>query len=286
MRILLILLIFPLKLLASSGLCIHCLNQNNYWRAPQIATNPYFYGQSQYPMPWWYPYGQYQYTNWQSPGLWQPTPPSMIGHHYPGDGNMAAAKPNVYVSGPATTKFNINVNFKSSTLWIAAPTLNGEKSHWRGEILANGKLALEGVHYPYLYYDYRSHLELFQMEEGMCGSKNQIISHMSETLGEMGFRAQEIADFKEHWPHKLPTAAKYCVFPQEAEALQKAVEFEISPKAHLVQVNFIVYLDHEQAPAPKPLRPWRAKSSSKNDPATFEVREWGVSFVVDEKKVH
>lgn len=268
----------------ATSMCIDCHMRDTRMYGP-YAHSPYSFYQSPYAMPWWYPYGQYQYSNWQAPGLWQQYPPSMIGHHYPGGGNMAAAKPNVYVSGPAGTKFSIKSRFEKSTLWIAAPSLKGKDSQWRGEILADGDLAVDGVHYPYLYYDYRSHLELFQQESGFCGGKNQVIKEMLEVLEKMGFKANEIDDFREHWPHKLPNASKYCVFPQESNELQKAVEFEITPKAHLVQINFIVYLDHDQAPAPKPLKPWAPTSSSKSDSATFEVREWGVSFVVDEKKI-
>lgn len=281
MRYLFLILLIPFTSFATS-MCIDCMNTQNRWSLPQVQPNPYF---TQYPSPWWYPYGQYQYTNWQAPGLWRPYPPAMIGHHYPGGGNMAAAKPNVYVSAPAGTKFQIHLEFKESTLWIAAPTLHNQKSLWRGEVLANGDLAVDGVHYPYLYYDYRSHLELFQNDAGSCGGKDQTITYMVDVLTEMGFKENEIEDFKEHWPHKLPSASKYCVFPQEADRLQTAVEFKIQPQAHLVQINFIVYLDHEQAPAPKPLRPWRAKTASKRDSAILEVREWGVSFVVDEKKI-
>lgn len=271
----------------ASAVCNECQMRDTMMYGPQVH-NPYYsnYYQQNYMMPWWYPYGQYQYTNWQSPGLWQSYPPMMMGPHYPGNGNLAAAKPNVYVSGVAGTKFSIKANFKQSTLWIAAPSLKGEKSTWSGEILSSGALTVDGVHYPYLYYDYRSFLNLFQQDQGFCGGKKQSISFMLSVLEEMGFKQQEIDDFKEHWPHKLPPAAKYCVYPQENQQLQNAVAFDITPKAHLVQVNFVVFLDHEQAPAPKPAGPWKPTMSSKNDSATFEVREWGVSFIVDDKKLH
>ncbi len=280
-------LVFLLALVSfksfASALCVHCQMNDMRMYGPYIHSPYNMY--SPYPMPWWQPYGQYQYSNWQAPGIWQQYPPMMQGHHYPGPGNVAAAKPNVYVSGAAGTKFSIKANFKQSTLWIASPTLKGERSTWQGEILSDGKLALDGVRYPYLYYDYRSFMELFQTERGFCGGKSQVINQMLEGLSKMGFKEQEIHDFKEHWPHKLPKSEKYCVFPQEAPALQKAVEFEIEPKAHLIQVNFVVFLDHEQAPAPKPTAPWKITSFSKNDPAIFEVREWGVSFIVDDKKI-
>src|SRR5690606_30972516 len=184
MKLFLFILFFPFYAWSTS-MCVDCHLRDMRMYGPYMHS-PFSFHQS----PWWYPYGHFRYSNWQAPGLWQNYPPSMPGHHYPGGGNMAAAKPNVYLSG-APTEFDIKVDFKKSTLWIAAPTLKGEASHWRGEIIGPHQLKLDGVVYPYLYYDYRSYLELFQFDAGFCGGKKQVITKMIEVLQVMGFREKE-----------------------------------------------------------------------------------------------
>lgn len=265
---------------ANSGFCLECMGYyNTYQYGPSNFNMPYMTPGMPMGSPWWNPYGMYNYTNWQSPGMWQNYPPMMAGSHYPGGGGgVGFAKPNIYLSGKEGTQFEIKLDLKGSTLWVASPSIRNNS--WKGSLGSDGDILIENATYPFIYYDYLGSESQLQKSFGFCGSKDHIINKMTETLDMLGFKEHEINDFREHWPTKLPKAEKYCVFPQEDHELKNIAKLQIEPTANVVRINFLVFVDHSKRPAPKPKSEFIPMSASRKNPDAFELREWGIGFEV------
>ena len=141
------------------------------------------------------------------------------------------------------------------------------------------KLKVKNASYPYLYIDYRTKGKSFQYQKGFCAERVQVIREMLGILGAMGFRDNEIKDFLDHWPNKLPPAKRFCVFPQENKELREQLDYLITPiKHHSVRMNFLVMIDRQGVP--KPSQGYRPSIKSLKSSEVFELREWGVTFEI------
>ncbi len=255
--------------------CVHCsYNYYNYY-----GPRPYvpIYNQYQY-YPWWNQYGMMRYNNWNYPGMWHYPGNYPRYPQYPGNGDMIAMKPNVYVSGKTGQEFDLKIEFLGeSNLLIASPSIS---SGWKGKISAKNKLTVGGVDYRYLYYDYRFNGKDLQMEAGFCGQKAEVVNQMAGVLEKLRFAKSEIKDFLDHWPVKMPSSPYYCVFPQETKQLQSAVKLSVEGDHVLTQMNFLVVpkevMKRELASTIKPWLP--GNDLVKLDSSKIQVREWGVTF--------
>ncbi len=237
------------------------------------------------PLPWWAHQGNFYYPNLHYPGAWNY--PGMNAQYYPGQGEVFAAKPNVYVESiHKDKKFTFSFNQKEDLSFLATTPALDERNTWQGKILDQDKFEVEDVNYDYLFYDIRLPKEKMQFERGLCATREETIKWMLKDLKEMKYPAVAIQDFEEHWKVKIPDYPFYCIYPQYTEQLDAALPISISlEQTRFIRVLFIL-IPHKEAPDvdvpqsipfpvldPQEIRPVSVIKHENN------FREWGVAFL-------
>lgn len=276
----------------------------------QAAGCPCYTGQGvQYPSyiqpnwnPWWMGYSIY-YPNFFYPGAWSNY--GLNHGFYPGSGNVAAAKPNLYISGPTNKDLKIKINFKEIRpkiypTWLATSPEIIDNT-WKINLDKSNLLLSKKARYPFIYYDYRVDDDFFQSQRGFCTDRNEALEKMSQILKETGFKPNEVKDFEEHWRIKMPPQT-VCIFPQSNTELDKIAVLETDPPTN--KITRILFIATYKSGIEKkrvgkfikePLEPWVApvqrqpSSTSRNlkplkkahVSANFELREWGIGFTFD-----
>jgi hypothetical protein len=289
--------------------CIHCAggyqyvpyqyNQPNsfYNFGPpqynQFNSMPPFYPQIHQP-PWWAMQGQMTYPNFQYPGMWQNH--GIPGHHYPGHhpgggggGGMMAMKPNLYLESKSAQKFDLKLNLlNGSTILVAVPMMN--KFQWSVDL--RDKIFVDDVAYDFLFYDYRLDHRLMQLTSGSCHETKDVVLVMAKMLEKLEFKANEIQDFVDHWPYKIPQEySRYCLFPQLNTELDRVVKIETTIPATIQRILFLLvpfeknnsplFFSKIKKPIADSAHLFKNKAQSNSDEKLI-IREWGVAFLTSE----
>lgn len=234
-------------------------------------------------LPWWAYQGNLYYPNVSYPGPWQY--PGIQSNYYPGQGQIFAAKPNVYIDSiHKEKKFTFRFVSENKHFLATTPLLE-EDTFWKGKILSD-MFEVEGVNYDYLFYDVRLPKERMQFERGMCSTRDEVIAFMLKDLKEMNYSAIALSDFESHWKVKIPDYPYYCVYPQYNRELDIAFPVHIDTEQTAFLRSLYVLTPHKIAPdmnEPQEI-PFPIK-----DPAQFRpngqvkkeimFREWGVAFL-------
>jgi len=270
--------------------CIHC--QRN-----QQPYNPYANWFSQFPpaiyqpvsQPWWAYQGNMYYPNMYYPGAWnnQSQYPGMHSNYYHGQGEVFAAKPNVYVeSHHKNKKFSFEFLSKEKIHFLATTPILDQNMSWRGKITEGDRFEVDDVNYDYLFYDLRLPKEKMQFESGLCTSRADAIKWMLKDLEEMKYPAIALADFEEHWTVKIPNYPYYCIYPQYNNQLDALIPVGISIEGAKFIRSLYVLIPHKNEP--NVLSP-HSVSFPRSDSATIRplayagretiFKEWGVAFL-------
>lgn len=240
------------------------------------------------PTPWWWGTGPMMYSNFYSPAPWSYIAnPGVMPTYYPGTGGMFAAKPNIYLEGPAGTEVSFKLKFtEPGANWLVSVPVHGREG-WSGKLTEKKLFQTEGGSYKFLYTDYRMHGNQFQDEAGFCATRDKVVGKIAISMKQAGFNGREIADFMEYWTVKFPQSERYCVFPQDERQLETVAAFEVSPKP--VAVRRILFMVQVQEAMNKgvgkfvsaPKREWvappiRMPAAEKQG---LVIREWGVGFL-------
>jgi hypothetical protein len=137
-----------------------------------------------------------------------------------------------------------------------------------------------------LYYDIRVDDKSLQDPTGFCVDEKELMSELTNTLEENGFKKNEVDDFRMYWTHKMPIAKNYCVFPQENQELSTVAKLIISKPIN-VSMRRLGFIIVPQKNIPKINRkflstPKMAWHSTFREPASIpevRIREWGVGFL-------
>ena len=263
--------------------CIVC---QQYYYQRQMQTNPWMAQQSPWGYnpysPWWAQQGQVFYPNFNYPGAWQY--PGMNAHHYPGQGGVFAAKPNVYVKNSGKlTGFKMDFDLSKGASFLATtPWLTDDS--WEG-LVTTDAFRVENVKYDYLFYDARLNHTQMQYRAGWCVDRERVVESMMKEIEALGFSKAAMKDFHEHWTEKIPQEPVYCVYPQYNDQLDAALPIKLTPEAPFTRVVFILvpHRSDERRPAAQmfpelprnshvPLRP-QVKQGA------LHYLEWGVAFL-------
>ena len=255
-----------------------------------MPKNPFSY--FPYPLyqttfqPWWAHQGNFYYPNLNYPGPW--TYPGIQQHHYPGQGDIFAAKPNIYVDSiHKNKKFNFKFTSSEKISFLATTPLLPKSQTWSGKILDNDKFELEDIAYDYLFYDVRLPKEKMQFEKGVCTTRNEAIDWMLKDLKEMRYSPLSLQDFEEHWRVKIPDYSYYCIYPQYNSQLDPALPVEIDVEQHtFIRALYVLVPHKDKLDIEKSLSeiPFPTQNPSDNRPSAkirreIEFREWGVAFL-------
>jgi hypothetical protein len=272
--------------------CFYCQMQN-----PQHSPYNNYNWFNQFPpaiyqpvqQPWWATQGNFYYPNLHYPGAWSNHGynPGINPSYYHGEGQVFAAKPNVYVESiHKNKKFSFAFTSKDKIHLLATTPILDENKTWKGKIVNGDRFEIEDVNYDYLFYDLRLPKDKMQFEHGLCATRSDAIAWMLKDLKEMQYPAIAVADFEEHWMVKIPDYPYYCIYPQYNNQLDPAIPTSISIPDTKFTRSLYVLVPHRKAPDAEesqniPL-PKNDSSSLRTIP-TFKhetmFKEWGVAFL-------
>jgi hypothetical protein len=273
---------------SASGAMSSFLPEGCFGPLPGLPSNPFanFPAPIYRPGPWWAVQGNFFYPNMSYPGPWRF--PGINQSYYPGQGQVFAAKPNVYVNSVhSKKKFNFHFIPNERPSFLATTPLLSKSLNWSGTIVEGDRFEIDGTIYDYLFYDIRLPKEKMQFESGLCSSREGVIQWMLSDLREMKFPPISLQDFEEHWRVKIPHYAFYCVYPQYNSQLDPALPVEIDVEQSTFYRSLYVLVPHEKEPevdSPSPEIPYPFKDPSEIRPSArlkreVEFREWGVAFL-------
>lgn len=235
--------------------------------------------------PWWATQGNLYYPNMNYPGPWANN--GIVQHHYPGNGQVFAAKPNVYVDSiHAEKKFSFKFISSETPHFLATTPVLSKKLDWQGKIASSDKFEVDEIYYDYLFYDVRLPKEKMQFENGLCSTREDAIQWMLKDLKEMKYSALSLQDFEEHWRVKIPDYPYYCIYPQYNSQLDPILPVEIDVEQNTFIRSLYVLIPHKKEPdAEEPQEiPFPIKDPAEFRPGAkikreIEFREWGVAFL-------
>jgi hypothetical protein len=99
-------------------------------------------------LPWWAHQGNFHFPNLHFPGAWtnQKRSPGIDAKYYPGQGEVHALKPNIYVQSiHAEKKFTFSFSSKEALSFLATTPALDEKNSWSGKIVKNDRFEVEDI---------------------------------------------------------------------------------------------------------------------------------------------
>jgi hypothetical protein len=219
------------------------------------------------------------------PGVW--AYPGINAQYYPGQGEVFAAKPNIYVESiHAEKKFSLSFPIdKELHFLVTTPLLDDQKS-WKGKVKGD-LFEMDYVFYDYLFYDIRLPKEKMQFERGLCLNREHTVAWMLKDLKAMKYPPIALQDFEEHWSVKIPKEYPfYCIYPQYNSQLDQALPIKINlDHSHFVR-SLYVLVPHKGPPDPDqpqivPLPLLDSEEIRPNVLIKHEnmFKEWGVAFL-------
>jgi hypothetical protein len=237
-----------------------------------------------HPLPWWAHQGNFFYPNLHYPGAWNY--PGMNQNHYPGNGPVFAAKPNVYVQSVHKEKqFEMTFPSKEKLSFLATTPHFQQEYRWRGKVVVD-KFEVDGIGYDYLFYDIRLDKAPMQFDHGVCATREAAIGWMLEDLKVLRFSKFALQDFEEHWRVKIPDYPFYCIYPQYNDQLNAALPVEINLEQSSFTRSLYILVPHKSEPSADELQfvalPFKDPESLR--PSVKITREnmfseWGVAFL-------
>lgn len=236
-------------------------------------------------MPYWAYQGHLYYPNLAYPGPWQY--PGIQAKYYPGQGEVFAAKPNVYVDSiHAEKKFTFKFVAQSDKNFLVTTPLLDKELSWKGKIVEKDKFEVDEANYDYLFYDLRLPKENMQFTHGLCATREGAIDWMLGDLKEMKHSQTSLQDFEEHWRVKIPDYPYYCIYPQYNRQLDPVIPVEIDVEQNTFIRSLYVLIPHRKEPdmddpqeVPFPSQdPAEYRPSAKIKRENM-FREWGVAFL-------
>lgn len=236
-------------------------------------------------MPWWAYQGNLHYPNMFYPGPW--AWPGIQQQYYPGQGQVFAAKPNVYLDTVNPGK-KFQFKFVSSTKphFLATTPLLEKDLSWKGKFADTDKFEVDDIYYDYLFYDVRLPKEKMQFTNGVCATREGAIQWMLKDLTEMKYSPISLQDFEEHWRVKIPDYPFYCIYPQYNRELDPVLPVSIDIEQTTFIRSLYVLVPHQKEPdidEPQEI-PFPTRDPAEARPGTRikrenEFREWGVAFL-------
>ena len=221
---------------------------------------------------------------------------------YPGTGGSVFGKPNIYISGPSQTAFNLKLKFLEGNNLLAAIPAHGTVG-WDIVLSENAQLKVQDSNYGYLFYDVQADTNSLQSDRGFCNNSKAIVDDMLEYLKNSGFAGTSLVDFKAEWSNKIPNkSAVICAYPQDNSEIAKIAELETTQAISATRVWFLLVPQMEEAkitnkdqyqkyakyfkqkPATDALVAIRATPKTRNvasSPDSVTIQEWGVGFLIE-----
>jgi hypothetical protein len=175
----------------------------------------------------------------------------------------SVGKPNIYLY--SDRDLTARVRLFPETAITASDPLYRPGIGWKAEI-RNGSLNGAG---DFLFYEALGTEVGWQKQEGYIIRDAYREQDMASMLGEYGFNEKETDEFIEYWACHLSGDRDYVLYPQETDAVNKAMPLSITPKPDAV--SRIWFYAEPLVSAPEPVT-----DPEKIVREGFYVVEWGV----------
>jgi hypothetical protein len=179
------------------------------------------------------------------------------------DDDAIIAKPNIYLYSDRDLTAWVRL-FPEEAITVSDPPYKPGIG-WKAEI-RNGSLNGAG---DFLFYEGNGHVSGWQKEEGYVIRGAYREQDMASMLGEYGFNEKETDEFIEYWACHLAGDRDYVLYPQETDAVNRAMPLSVIPEPDAV--NRIWFYAAPFVSAPNPVT-----NPEKIVREGFYVVEWGV----------
>lgn len=236
-------------------------------------------------LPWWATQGKLLFPNVESPGVWKNH--KIDASFYPGEGEIFAGKPNIYIQSiHDEKKMKFRFFGQAPKHFLATTPMLSERNSWEGKIVERDKFEIDGTYYDYLFYDIRLPRSFMQFQAGVCISRKEVIEWMLNDLKAMDFPPISLSDFEEHWRVKIPDYPFFCIYPQYNEQLDVAVPVALDlEQSSLTRVLYVLIpsqgspeLEGDSQLSPPTQNPEFNRPATKIQRENM-FKEWGVAFL-------
>ncbi|NYT20376.1 MAG: PEGA domain-containing protein [Methanomicrobiales archaeon] len=173
------------------------------------------------------------------------------------------AKPNIYLYSDQDLTARVRL-FPEEAITVSDPPYKPGIG-WKAEI-RNGSLNGAG---DFLFYEGNGHVSGWQKEEGYVIRGAYREQDMASMLGEYGFNEKETDEFIEYWACHLAGDRDYVLYPQETDAVNRAMPLSVIPEPDAV--NRIWFYAEPLVSAPEPVT-----NPEQIGREGFSIVEWGV----------
>jgi hypothetical protein len=177
-----------------------------------------------------------------------------------------AAAPNIYLYPEMAGNISVTLTFMDES-GVFTHTDPEYGNGWDVWVAPDG--LIDGT-YNYLYYAGELQSR-FQLDEGWAVEEKDVFQWFEQTMSQMGFNQNEIADFIDYWIDHLPASPCYHIYPQDTGLVDAHVAIHIEPVPDTLERMwfYIEKADHcEALLGPEEVVPFEREG--------FTVVEWGV----------
>lgn len=188
-----------------------------------------------------------------------------------GPPSIISYKPVIYFYSPKDLFVNVELTPSGTFTYTYPAYENG----WEGTVKAQGGIAINKHHYPYLFWEGETPAiqTLVDYNEGFVVSKENVTAFLEEKLTEMGLNDQERTDFITFWGPRMVGSEKNHVQFLFNKEYDDIATLSVTPKPDHI---FRLYMLWTPLPESATLNPAPQKLSTvKHD--GFSVVEWGGS---------
>jgi hypothetical protein len=154
-------------------------------------------------------------------------------YYYP-EGIMVD-KPVIYFHTSEERTFDLSVK-PAGNFTFVYPEM---KDSWKGAAKPNGEIAIEGVNYPYLFWESSQQYSFHYEGNGYKVEKPDIVSFLHKKLTELGLNQREQTDFITYWGPKLAANESSFVQFSVDESCGKFAEMNCIPRPESVRRVYI-----------------------------------------------
>jgi hypothetical protein len=162
------------------------------------------------------------------------------------------------------------VALETSELVVVSDPLISQNNDWNYNALPDGRIFVDGVEYPYLFYETSLMQPLESGKKGWIVERQNVEKWFFDMLPEMGLNSRETKDFTDYWVSRLPGAKFYEIKLIPKENVDEVVRVVFDPQP---DVFIRVILSIKPTNSPALLEPPVLQTPVRKG---FVAAEWGV----------
>ncbi|AEA42236.1 hypothetical protein [Fluviicola taffensis] len=163
-------------------------------------------------------------------------PPTIIRNHM-------VEKPVIYLYSESEQNFNLKIKTDANIQFTYPFTEN----EWKGTSSSNGTIQVNGLNYPYLFWDAAlpaENLKLDWLNADQTPGK-EIVTYLDRRLDNLGFNAKEKTDFITYWAPRIEKMKYVQLIWLQDEAINSIASLEVSPNFQQNRI-YLIFKETDQ----------------------------------------